>query len=49
MAADYARIIPKAAALPVRTPSDLPAHFTRDYTDAVRTIAQRFGVEIDIL
>jgi hypothetical protein len=49
MAADYRRIIPKAAALPARAAPDLPAHFTRDYTGRATAIARQFGVEVDVL
>ena len=47
MAADYRRLIPKAAALPARAAPDLPAHFTRDYTERARAITERFGVRVD--
>jgi len=50
MADDYRRVITAAAARPVPPPpSDLPAHFSKDYSEPARAIASRFGVSIDVL
>jgi glycosyltransferase involved in cell wall biosynthesis len=46
---DYRRIIQQAAARPVPNPTDLPPHFTRDYSESVRAILQRFGLSADVL
>jgi glycosyltransferase involved in cell wall biosynthesis len=47
MAADYRRVIALAAARPAPAPSDLPAHFTEDYSSTARAIASRFGIALD--
>jgi hypothetical protein len=44
MADDYQRLLPLAAAQPAPQPTDLPAHFTDDYSTRSRDILQRFGV-----
>jgi glycosyltransferase involved in cell wall biosynthesis len=45
MAADYRRVLDDAAARPAPAASELPAHFTRDYTERTRHIARQFGVD----
>ena len=49
MAADYQRVMAQAAARPAPIVTDLPAHFTEDYTEPARRLARQFGVELDIL
>jgi glycosyltransferase involved in cell wall biosynthesis len=49
MAADYLIVIDDAAGRPAPQPGDLPSHFTNDYSGAARSIADAFGVQIDIL
>jgi glycosyltransferase involved in cell wall biosynthesis len=49
MAGDYRRLLDEAAGRPAPIVSDLPPHFTNDYTGLTRAIAGQFGVEIDIL
>jgi glycosyltransferase involved in cell wall biosynthesis len=49
MADDYLRLLPLAAARPAPAPTDLPPHFTEDYSEPAREIARRFGVPIDFL
>jgi hypothetical protein len=46
MASDYARLITTAAALPVPTVQNLPAHLTDDYSDLAASIAREIGVEL---
>jgi glycosyltransferase involved in cell wall biosynthesis len=43
-AARYRDVIYEAAARPTPVCTDLPRHFTEDYTDLTRRIADRFGV-----
>jgi glycosyltransferase involved in cell wall biosynthesis len=49
MTADYLTVIDDAAARSATQPADLPGHFTNDYSGAARSIADAFGVRIDIL
>lgn len=49
MASDYQRIMHSAATRPAPQPSDLPSHFTDDYSALARGIAARFALSIDIL
>jgi hypothetical protein len=49
MAEDYERLLPAAAARTSPAPTDLPLHFTDDYSEPARKIARRFGVSLDIL
>jgi hypothetical protein len=49
MAADYTRLITKAAARPAPVVSDLPSHFTEDHSHTTRAITQRFGISFDDL
>jgi glycosyltransferase involved in cell wall biosynthesis len=49
MAADYLRVMDEAAGRPAQPTSDLPAHFTKDYTEPARLVACEFGVDVDIL
>jgi len=49
MADDYLRLLPLAAARPAPAPTDLPPHFTEDYSELAREIARRFDVPLDIL
>jgi len=44
MVADYQRLLPLAAAQPAPQPTDLPAHFTDDYSAPTRAILERFRV-----
>lgn len=44
MADDYRRLLPLAAAQPAPQPTDLPAHFTDDYSAPTRAILDRFDV-----
>jgi glycosyltransferase involved in cell wall biosynthesis len=44
MAADYERLIAAAAARPAPTVSDLPSHFTNDYSATVNTLLAPFGI-----
>ena len=46
MAEDYRRVLPAAAASPAPSVSDLPAHFTDDYSGLTRRTADRFGVDV---
>jgi glycosyltransferase involved in cell wall biosynthesis len=46
MAEDYRRVLAQAAARPAPRPTDLPAHFTRDYSALARDIVARFGVTL---
>jgi glycosyltransferase involved in cell wall biosynthesis len=47
MAGDYQRLIAQAVARPVPIVTDLPWHFTDDYSDTARAIAERFGIALD--
>jgi glycosyltransferase involved in cell wall biosynthesis len=49
MAEDYERLLTAAAARKAPAPTDLPLHFTEDYSEPAREIARRFGVSLDIL
>jgi len=49
MASDYLKVIEDAAARHAPQPTDLPYHFTNDYSDAARAISDTFGIRIDIL
>ena len=49
MAEDYARVLDRTAAAPAPTPVDLPQHFRDDYSALARTIADRYGVSVDVL
>jgi glycosyltransferase involved in cell wall biosynthesis len=49
MASDYELVLNAAVARSAPQPTDLPAHFTEDYSGWARRIAGRFGREIDIL
>ena len=49
MAADYARVLGDAVTRRPPVITDLPPHVTQDYGELARTIARRFGVEVDIL
>jgi glycosyltransferase involved in cell wall biosynthesis len=49
MADDYVQVVTRAAAAPAPQVDDLPAHFTSDFTAAVRARAHDFGVDLDIL
>ena len=44
MVEDYRRLLPLAAARPAPQPTDLPAHFTDDYSAPTRAILERFRV-----
>src|SRR4051812_33431040 len=44
MVRDYEQLITHAAARPAPVATDLPPHFTADYTGAAREIAAQFGV-----
>jgi hypothetical protein len=43
-AANYLGLVSEAAARPAPVPGSLPRHFTDDYTEPTRQIAERFGV-----
>jgi glycosyltransferase involved in cell wall biosynthesis len=47
MAGDYERLIAQAAARPAPVVTDLPAHFTDDYSEMARTLVERFGIALD--
>ncbi len=47
MAGDYERLIAHAAARPAPVITDLPAHFTNDYSAKARAITDRFGITLD--
>ena len=49
MVDDYRRVIKAAVARSAPAVTDLPAHFTNDYTDTARQIARKFGVDLDML
>jgi glycosyltransferase involved in cell wall biosynthesis len=49
MAADYQRVLAAAAARPAPAPTDLPSHFTADYSTLARAITSQLGVPIDFL
>jgi glycosyltransferase involved in cell wall biosynthesis len=49
MAADYQTVIAHAARRSTPVATDLPQHFTEDYTGTARAIARQFGVDLDIL
>jgi hypothetical protein len=49
MAADYQTVIALAARRSAPVATDLPGHFTEDYTGTARAIARQFGVDLDIL
>jgi glycosyltransferase involved in cell wall biosynthesis len=49
MAADYERVLQAAASRPAPQPTDLPAHFTEDYSSMARGLVDRFGQRVDIL
>jgi hypothetical protein len=49
MATDFRRVMQQAALRPAPVVDDLPAHFRRDHADEARTIADRFGVSLDLL
>jgi glycosyltransferase involved in cell wall biosynthesis len=49
MTADYERVLARAASTPAPSPADLPAHFTDDHSTLARSIADQFGVRVDIL
>ena len=49
MASDYELVLNAAVARSAPQPTDLPAHFTEDYSGLARRIAGRFGREVDIL
>jgi glycosyltransferase involved in cell wall biosynthesis len=49
MASDYERVIQATAARHAPRPTDLPTHFTEDYSELARRVADRFGRQIDIL
>jgi glycosyltransferase involved in cell wall biosynthesis len=46
---DYRRIINQAATRPAPVVTDLPSHFTEDYSGRARAIAEHCGVALDIL
>jgi glycosyltransferase involved in cell wall biosynthesis len=46
MADDYQRLLRAAAARPVSTPTALPPHLTRDYSELTRATLEHFGVSI---
>jgi glycosyltransferase involved in cell wall biosynthesis len=48
MAHEYRRLLRESAARPAPAHVPLPAHFTEDYTGTARTLADRFGIELDI-
>ena len=47
MARDYEGLIARAAARPAPAVSDLPSHFTEDYSEPARAIAAQFGIAVD--
>jgi glycosyltransferase involved in cell wall biosynthesis len=49
MADDYRRLLRTAADRPAPVPTHLPAHLTRDYSEAGRELAHLFGADVDIL
>jgi len=49
MASDYRRVVASALASPAPMPSDLPSHFLEDFSGNARSIANRYGVSVDIL
>jgi hypothetical protein len=42
-------VLQAAASRPVPQPTDLPAHFTEDYSSMARGLVDRFGQRVDIL
>lgn len=44
MAADYQRVIARAAARPLPDVSDLPPHFAQDHSRTARAITRAFGI-----
>lgn len=48
MAEDYRRVLTAAAASPVPQPTDLPSHFTDDYSARAREIVASFGLSFDL-
>jgi glycosyltransferase involved in cell wall biosynthesis len=48
MIEDYRRVLPLAAAQPAPQPTDLPGHFTDDYSARARAILEQFGVPLDL-
>ena len=46
MVEDYRRLLPLAAAQPAPQPTDLPVHFTNDYSAPTRAILEQFGVRV---
>lgn len=49
MAADYERLLTRAAAWPAPAPVELPRHFTDDYSGTVKAIADQLGLRLDQL
>lgn len=49
MAADYARLLPVAAARPAPSPAGLPDHFLADYSGVAREAIRQIGVSVDLL
>jgi glycosyltransferase involved in cell wall biosynthesis len=47
MAGDYQRLIAQAVSRPAPIVTDLPSHFTENYSDTTRAIAARFGIALD--
>jgi len=44
MASDYQRVLTAAAARPAPVATDLPSHFTEDYSGVARSITSQFGI-----
>jgi glycosyltransferase involved in cell wall biosynthesis len=49
MADDYRRVLRESASHTAPRPDGLPAHLTEDYTGTARNLAQRFGIDLDVL
>jgi glycosyltransferase involved in cell wall biosynthesis len=49
MAGDYERVLQAASTRPAPRPTDLPPHFSEDYSSLARGIAEQFGQPVDIL
>jgi glycosyltransferase involved in cell wall biosynthesis len=49
MTEDYERALIAAAARPAPESTDLPAHFVDDHSEPARQIAERLGVDVDVL
>lgn len=48
MADDYKRVLPEAIASAQPEVTDLPTHFTADYSGLAKEIVRKFGVDVDL-